>query len=153
MSATRLLIRCMVKYCKMLMQTSSWWWTITCSKHVEDNLSENKLLRKGVHLVGLSHVYAWSVYGALPYIITSADHYRSRAGSIHTYNAKSLVPSLCQFRTPSRSFFCTSLNARKPSTTTHARHGTTMFIFPCFDSKHTLARYLLAAVRKCILPW
>ena len=25
----------MVKYCKMLVQIS-WWWTIICSKHVED---------------------------------------------------------------------------------------------------------------------
>jgi len=39
LSATRLLLRCMVKYCKLLVQ-NSWWWTITWSKHVEDNLSE-----------------------------------------------------------------------------------------------------------------
>jgi hypothetical protein len=39
-SATRLLIRCIVKYCKQLVQNSSWWWTITFSKHVEDKLSE-----------------------------------------------------------------------------------------------------------------
>jgi len=28
-------LRCMVKYCKLLVQTP-WWWTIICSKHVED---------------------------------------------------------------------------------------------------------------------
>jgi hypothetical protein len=38
-SATRLFIRCMKKYCKLPVQ-SSWWWTIICSKHVEDNLIE-----------------------------------------------------------------------------------------------------------------
>jgi hypothetical protein len=26
----------MLKYCKLLVQNSSWWWTITFSKHVED---------------------------------------------------------------------------------------------------------------------
>jgi len=40
MSATRLLLRYMVKYCKLLVQNSSLWWTITCLKHVEDNLTE-----------------------------------------------------------------------------------------------------------------
>jgi hypothetical protein len=29
----------MVKYCKLLVQ-NSWWWTINCSKHFEDKLSE-----------------------------------------------------------------------------------------------------------------
>jgi hypothetical protein len=38
-SAIRLLLRWVVKYCKLLVQNSSWWWTITCSKHVKDNLS------------------------------------------------------------------------------------------------------------------
>jgi len=38
MSATRLLIRCTVKYCKLLVQNCSWWWTVTSSKHVEDIL-------------------------------------------------------------------------------------------------------------------
>jgi len=48
----------MVKYCSLLVQTS-WWWTIICSEHVEDNLIEindyekvckNKWLRKSVFL-------------------------------------------------------------------------------------------------------
>jgi len=39
-SATRLLLRCMVEYRKLLVQKSSWWWAITCSKHVEDKLCE-----------------------------------------------------------------------------------------------------------------
>ena len=34
-------LRCMMKYCKLLVQKSSWWWwTTTCPKHVQDNLSE-----------------------------------------------------------------------------------------------------------------
>ena len=33
LSATTLLLRCTLKYCKLLVQNSSWWWTITCSKH------------------------------------------------------------------------------------------------------------------------
>jgi hypothetical protein len=37
-SATRLFIRCSVKYFKLLVQ-ASWWWTIICSKHFEDNLT------------------------------------------------------------------------------------------------------------------
>jgi hypothetical protein len=47
-SSTRSFLSCMVKYCKLLVQNSL-WWIITCSKHVEDNISES------VHLVGLSH--------------------------------------------------------------------------------------------------
>ena len=39
-SATRLLLGYTVKYCKLPVQNSSWWWTITCSKHVEDKISE-----------------------------------------------------------------------------------------------------------------
>jgi len=39
-SATRLFIRCTLKYCKLLVQNSSWWRTITCSKHVEDKVKE-----------------------------------------------------------------------------------------------------------------
>jgi len=39
-SATILLFSRMVKYCNMLAQNSSWWWTVNCSKHVEDNLCE-----------------------------------------------------------------------------------------------------------------
>jgi len=31
---------CMVKCCKLLVQNYYWWCKITCSKHVEDNLSE-----------------------------------------------------------------------------------------------------------------
>jgi hypothetical protein len=46
-SATRLPLRCMVKYCKLLVQNSSWWWTVTCSKHVEDTLSEIDYKEKG----------------------------------------------------------------------------------------------------------
>jgi hypothetical protein len=44
-SATRLFLRCMVKYCKLPEQIS-WWWAITCSKHVEVNLSEINYLKK-----------------------------------------------------------------------------------------------------------
>jgi hypothetical protein len=40
MSAARFLLRYIVKYCKLFLQNSSWWWTITCLKHIEDNLSE-----------------------------------------------------------------------------------------------------------------
>jgi len=29
-SATRLLLRYMVKYCRLLVQNSCWCWTITC---------------------------------------------------------------------------------------------------------------------------
>ena len=36
-SATRFLLRCVVNYRKLIVQNSSWWWTITCSKHVEVN--------------------------------------------------------------------------------------------------------------------
>ena len=39
-SATRLRLRCTVKYYKRPVQNSSWWWTIIWSKHVEENLSE-----------------------------------------------------------------------------------------------------------------
>ena len=39
-SATGQLLQCMVKYYRLLVQNSSWWWKNTCSKHVEDNLSE-----------------------------------------------------------------------------------------------------------------
>ena len=53
-SATRLVIRPTVKYLKLLVQTSC-LCEITCSKHVEDKLSEKNYLKK-VHLVGLSHV-------------------------------------------------------------------------------------------------
>jgi len=35
-SATRLLIRRTVKYCKLLVQNSSWRGTVTCSKYVKD---------------------------------------------------------------------------------------------------------------------
>jgi hypothetical protein len=38
-SASRILIRCKVKHCKLLMQMSR-HWTIICMKHVEDNLIE-----------------------------------------------------------------------------------------------------------------
>jgi len=37
--ATRCRLRCTVNYYKLPVQ-NSWGWTITCSKHVEDNLSE-----------------------------------------------------------------------------------------------------------------
>jgi len=43
-SATRLLSRCMVKYCKLLIQNSSWWWIITCLKHFDVKLSEMNYL-------------------------------------------------------------------------------------------------------------
>jgi hypothetical protein len=33
--------------------------SVICSKHVEDNIIEKKLLRKGVHLVGLAHASCW----------------------------------------------------------------------------------------------
>ena len=46
-----------MKYSKLPVQTS-WWWTNTCSKHVEDYLIWNKLLRKSVHLVGPSCIFA-----------------------------------------------------------------------------------------------
>jgi len=55
LSATRLFLRCMVKYYKLLVQNSSWWWIITCLKHVEEQLRE-KIITKIVHIVGLSHV-------------------------------------------------------------------------------------------------
>jgi hypothetical protein len=37
--AARLLLRCMAKYCKLLVQ-NYWWWTTACSKHVADKFSE-----------------------------------------------------------------------------------------------------------------
>jgi len=50
MSATRLFLTCMLKYCKLFVQNSSWWQTITCLKHVEDKIKSR------VHIVGLSHI-------------------------------------------------------------------------------------------------
>ena len=46
------------KVCIHTLPATSWWWTIICSKHVEDNLIWNKLLRKSVHLVGPSYTNA-----------------------------------------------------------------------------------------------
>ena len=39
-SATIVLITCMAKYRKLLVQNSSWWRNVICSRHVEDNLIE-----------------------------------------------------------------------------------------------------------------
>ena len=45
-----------MKYCKLLVQT--WWWTIICSYHVEDNLIWNKLLRRVcISLVPLAYKF------------------------------------------------------------------------------------------------
>jgi len=56
-SATRLFIKVHgeIVY-KLLVQKSSWWRTVTCSKHVEDNLIEFIVTTRSVHLVGLAHV-------------------------------------------------------------------------------------------------
>ena len=53
--AARLLKRCMVKCCKLLVQTS-WWWTITCSKHVKDKLSEINCEEKCASCWSFSHM-------------------------------------------------------------------------------------------------
>ena len=45
LSATGHLISGMKKYCDLLVQTS-WWWTIICSKHMEDNLIEINYWKK-----------------------------------------------------------------------------------------------------------
>ena len=65
LSATKFLLRCVVNYCKLIVQNSSWWWTVTCSKHVEDKLSEINSQEKCASFWTLVFFFFFQLYNSL----------------------------------------------------------------------------------------